>query len=167
MKVGRRLAIKLLNAAKFALMQAEPRGADHRAARSRHADEPGALVRERPQLEDYDYAWVLEQTETFFWGFCDDYLELVKSRRYGDFAPEAPHRRTAPCSWRSRRCCACLRRSCRSSPRKCGRGGSRARCTGDGRRRKKSWRSIGGADQRAVFERRRSEALGEVRVKSC
>jgi valyl-tRNA synthetase len=89
MKVGRRLAIKILNAARFALMQAEPRG------RITEPLDRGMLTRLATLVDDatrnldgYDYARVLEQTEAFFWSFCDDYLELVKSRRYGDFGPE-------------------------------------------------------------------------------
>ena len=89
MKVGRRLSIKLLNAAKFALMQAEPRGPIAEPLDRGMLTSLSLLVRDATaQLEDYDYAWVLEKTERFFWDFCDDYLELVKSRRYGDFTVE-------------------------------------------------------------------------------
>ena len=89
MKVGRRLAIKLLNAARFALMQAEPRGPITEPLDRGMLSNLSLLVRESTdQLEAYDYARVLERTERFFWSFCDDYLELVKSRRYGDFTPE-------------------------------------------------------------------------------
>ena len=90
MKVGRRLAIKILNAARFALMQAEPRGPITEPLDRGMLSSLSQLVEESTeQLEAYDYARVLERTERFFWSFCDDYLELVKSRRYGDFTPEA------------------------------------------------------------------------------
>jgi valyl-tRNA synthetase len=87
-KVGRRLAIKLLNAAKFALMQAEPRGPITEPLDRGMLCSLSMLVKESTeQFEAYDYSKVLEQSERFFWSFCDDYLELVKSRRYGDFTP--------------------------------------------------------------------------------
>ena len=90
MKVGRRLAIKILNAARFALMQAEPRGPIREPLDRGMLTALARLVEEcTGHLEAYDYARVLERTEAFFWAFCDDYLELVKGRRYGDFGGEA------------------------------------------------------------------------------
>jgi len=90
MKVGRRLAIKILNAARFALLQAEPRGPITEPLDRGMLTALARLVDESTQqLEAYDYARVLERTEAFFWAFCDDYLELVKGRRYGDFGGEA------------------------------------------------------------------------------
>jgi valyl-tRNA synthetase len=89
MKVGRRLAIKILNAAKFALMQASPRGAITEPLDRGMLTALSRLIRNSTaEFEAYDYARVLEQTERFFWSFCDDYLELVKARRYGDFTAE-------------------------------------------------------------------------------
>ncbi|MGE0392264.1 MAG: valine--tRNA ligase [Vicinamibacterales bacterium] len=88
MKVGRRLAIKLLNASRFALLQTEPVGAITEPLDRGMLTALARLVDESTeQLEQYDYARVLERTERFFWSFCDDYLELVKGRRYGDFTP--------------------------------------------------------------------------------
>jgi valyl-tRNA synthetase len=91
MKVGRRLAIKLLNAAKFVLARSEPRGAITHQLDAGVLTNLASLVREATERldSDYDYAWVLQHTETFFWDFCDNYLELVKSRRYGDFGEAA------------------------------------------------------------------------------
>src|SRR6187399_1276444 len=89
MKVGRRLAIKLLNASRFALLQAEPRGPITEPLDRGMLTNLSRLVGEATtSLEAYDYARVLERTESFFWGFCDDYLEMVKARRYGDFGAE-------------------------------------------------------------------------------
>ena len=90
MKVGRRLAIKLLTASKFVLARPEPVGA------VTYALDRGLLTSLRALVEDttralngYDYARALQITEAFFWSLCDNYLEMVKSRRYGDHGPEA------------------------------------------------------------------------------
>ena len=94
MKVGRRLAIKILNASKFALMnsapvtpEALPEDAGVIATpvdRAMLRSLAGLVTDVTAAFEGYDYARVLQRTETFFWGFCDDYLELVKGRRYGE-----------------------------------------------------------------------------------
>ncbi len=89
MKVGRRLAIKLLNASKFALSFGDA---------DAPIDDPSAIVRPLDRamvatlarlvddattaFDGFDYARALERTEQFFWRFCDDYLELVKGRAY-------------------------------------------------------------------------------------
>jgi valyl-tRNA synthetase len=86
MKVGRRLAIKLLNASKFALGVATKAGAGQvtqpidRSMLRGLADLVADVTRD---FDEYDYARALERTERFFWSFCDDYLELVKGRAYG------------------------------------------------------------------------------------
>ncbi|MCK9924297.1 valine--tRNA ligase [Frankia sp. AgPm24] len=144
MKTGRRLAIKILNASRFALglttdpAEAAVTGADvagaavadaaadaatggaatggaatgGAAAAEVDATAPGtqearlaaAVIEPLDRallaaladvvdaatgaLDGYDYARALELTESFFWRFCDDYVELVKGRAYGSFGAE-------------------------------------------------------------------------------
>jgi len=85
MKVGRRLAMKLLNASRFTLGSATPQGEITWPVDCAMLRNLAALVDEATRnLDGYDYARVLQRTEEFFWRFCDDYLELVKGRRYGE-----------------------------------------------------------------------------------
>jgi valyl-tRNA synthetase len=89
MRVGRRLAIKLLNASRFVLARPEPNGRATALVDRGLLSSLARLIEESTaDLEAYNYTRVLERAETFFWGFCDDYLELVKGRRYGDQGPE-------------------------------------------------------------------------------
>jgi valyl-tRNA synthetase len=89
MKIGRRLAIKLLNASKFALGGSAASGdVAHPLDRGMLTDLGALVVDATAALDDYEYSRAVDRTEAFFWSFCDNYLELVKSRRYGDFGPE-------------------------------------------------------------------------------
>ena len=90
MRVGRRLAIKVLNASRFVLASAEPQGSITAAVDRAILRTLAALTADVTRdFEEYDYARVLQRTEEFFWKFCDDYLELVKGRRYGEQGPDA------------------------------------------------------------------------------
>ncbi|MDQ0612553.1 valyl-tRNA synthetase [Microbacterium sp. W4I4] len=83
-KIGRRLAIKILNAAKFVLSFPVPEGAQitHALDASMLATLDAVTREATAAYENYDQAKALEVTEAFFWTFCDDYLELVKERAY-------------------------------------------------------------------------------------
>ncbi len=90
MKVGRKLATKLLNLTKFVL-GAGASDATNIAAQPVDLVDQAMLVRlaevvdaATVALEQFDYARALERTEEFFWWFCDDYVELVKTRAYGE-----------------------------------------------------------------------------------
>ena len=91
MKVGRRLAVKLLNASKFALADLPPSGEalTNPLDRAMIARLAAVVEGATTSFESYDYARALQHTEERFWWFCDYYLELVKGRRYdSDGDPE-------------------------------------------------------------------------------
>ncbi|HEY8165498.1 MAG TPA: valine--tRNA ligase [Gemmatimonadaceae bacterium] len=82
LKVGKRLATKLFNAAKFVYQQPGGAGEITEELDRAFLGELAQLVeRATAAYERFDYAFALSETESFFWTvFTDNYIELVKDR---------------------------------------------------------------------------------------
>jgi valyl-tRNA synthetase len=104
MKVGRRLAMKLLNVSRFVLGVGDQEGTKTPALADAPVTEPldlalltalaAVVERATTALDAYDYTRALEAAEEFFWAFCDDYVEVVKIRAY-DSGPGSDSARSA------------------------------------------------------------------------
>ncbi|WP_115788697.1 valine--tRNA ligase [Arthrobacter silvisoli] len=92
MKIGRRLAIKLLNASKFVLnlgatensvLSGDLSVLSNPLDRALLAQLAEVVAQATKAFDSYDHARALQIAETFFWQFTDDYVELIKDRAYG------------------------------------------------------------------------------------
>jgi valyl-tRNA synthetase len=106
MKVGGKLATKLLNVTKFVLNFECDETGD--SAANVGVVEPidlamlarlGVVISDATSaFDELDFARALERTESFFWWFCDDYVELVKVRAYGSVGADGAPARAADCT---------------------------------------------------------------------
>ena len=86
-KIGRRLATKILNASRFVLNLGDdiaPELIAEPLDRSLIASLVPLVEECTNAFDSFDYARALENTESSFWNWTDNYLELVKTRAYGD-----------------------------------------------------------------------------------
>jgi valyl-tRNA synthetase len=100
MKVGGKLATKLLNVTKFVLaFECDEEGAVLEAIDQAMLSRLDSVVADATSaFDELDYARALERTESFFWWFCDDYVELVKARAYGKVGVDGAPAKVADCS---------------------------------------------------------------------
>lgn len=90
-KVGLRLVTKLVNVSKFVVMQFEQAGlklSDVKDISLTDIDKSWLagfselLISSKKDFANFKYSEVLHNTEHKFWDFCDNYVELVKTRSY-------------------------------------------------------------------------------------
>ena len=89
LKVGRRLVVKVYNAARYVLGQEAPEGPiTHPLDLGFLHQLQGVIESATTSLDAMDYAGALDGIERFFWdSFTDSYLELVKARARSDSDP--------------------------------------------------------------------------------
>jgi valyl-tRNA synthetase len=100
MKVGGKLATKLLNVTKFVLaFECDEQGSISEPIDQAMLARLGSVVVDATAaFDELDYARALERTESFFWWFCDDFVELVKARAYGKVGTDGKPASAKDCS---------------------------------------------------------------------
>ena len=123
MRVGRRLAIKLLNSARFILGLPGDGPDDERPAEpldlAMVAGLDATVAEATTSWRGADRTAALEATERSFWSFCDDYLELVRDRAYRPAGePGGASARARPAHRPGRPGCGCSPPTCRTPARR-------------------------------------------------